>query len=80
MNGQWIKRAMDSVSQMSQSCRTVGRCIREKDHMGFPRLIDIGVVGVLILLLLLGVKTAYDFRIRGETPPGKSKESRRQSP
>jgi hypothetical protein len=46
--------------------------------MDFPHLIDFGVVGLLVLLLLLGVKTAYDFRIRGEALPGKSKESRRR--
>jgi hypothetical protein len=40
--------------------------------MHFPQLIDYGVVGLLVFLLLLGVKTAYDFRIRGEAPPGKS--------
>jgi hypothetical protein len=48
--------------------------------MDFPHLIDFGVVGLLAFLLLLGVKTAYDFRIRGEVPPGKSKESRRRLP
>jgi len=48
--------------------------------MDFPHLIDYGIVGVLVLLLLLGVKTAYDFRIRGEAPPGKSKESQPRSP
>jgi hypothetical protein len=48
--------------------------------MDFPHLIDFGVVGLLVSLLLLGVKTAYDLRIRGEAPPGKSKESQRRSP
>jgi len=40
----------------------------------FPHLIDFGAVGLLVFLLLLGVKAAYDFRSRGEAPPGKSKE------
>jgi hypothetical protein len=74
------ERAMDSVSQISQSCGSVGRGIRKGDHMNFPQLIDFGVVGVLVLLVLLAVKVAHDMRIRGEAPPGKSKESRRRSP
>jgi hypothetical protein len=48
--------------------------------MDFPRLIDLGVVGLLVLLLLVAVKVAHDMRIRGEAPPGKPKESRRQTP
>jgi hypothetical protein len=47
--------------------------------MDFPHLIDLGAVGLLVLLLLLAVKVARDMRIRGEVPPGKSKESQRQS-
>jgi hypothetical protein len=61
---------------MSQLCGTAG-AFRGLD---FPHLIDFGVVGALALLLLLDLKTAYDMRIRGEAPPGKSKVSRRQSP
>jgi hypothetical protein len=37
------------------------------DHMDFPHLIDFGVVGLLAFLLLLGVKTAYDFRDQGRS-------------
>jgi hypothetical protein len=61
MNGQWT-----SVSQMSQSYVT-GEAWHSGDHMDFPHLIDFGVVGLLAFLLLLGVKTAYDFRDQGRS-------------
>ena len=35
--------------------------------MDFPHLIDFGVVGLLTFLLLLGVKTAYDFQGQGRS-------------
>jgi hypothetical protein len=45
--------------------------------MDFPHLIDFGAIALLAFLLLLAVKVAHDMRIKGEAPPGKSKESRR---
>jgi hypothetical protein len=45
------------------------------DHLDFPHVIDFGVLGLLVLLLL-ALKVAYGIRLRGEAPPGKPKEPR----
>jgi hypothetical protein len=52
---------------------------RNRDTGRYYLLEAVMMPWLLIFLLLLGVKTAHDFRIRGEAPPGKSKESRWQS-